>query len=995
MDVFLLGAGRPATGKRPSALKLISYNKNAIDWQIHSFEVINNLRNIHFLGGYNVDEVIEYYPQLNFTVIPDWKEKSILHTFLKAPFFDNEILVTYSDTVFRQDAISNMLKIDADVVFCIDSCWKNRYQPRAEIDINSAETIQIKDSKGKLKDAEFTGLVHFKKTAIKLISALKEEDIGTTLIDLIDYLKSQALSVKYFDVTGDWAELNSSNDIARFILGTKAETLARLEPLVKKSHINKQINFTAHDWSTKSDLILKKIKKNFFGASLVVRSSSKREDSWQLSNAGKFESFLNIKVEDPIAIRKAIESVISSYGEKHYQEDQVLVQEFLKKTNSSGVLFTCSLETGAPYYHFNFDDKTHSTNSVTSGVKGDLRTIVVSKLKSEYLKEVEPQMICVLEAVQELEQLLGYDRLDIEFGVDLGGKVHIFQVRPITLDHSDFDNNLKAIKKSLEDNVLQFDNEQGPKPFLYGDKTIFANMPDWNPAEIIGKKPKPLAFSLYRHLITNDIWAQQRYEFGYKDVRPYPLIMSFSGQPYVDTRVSFNSFLPKDLPENISKKLVNSYIDILERNPKLHDKIEFEIAFTVWFPSFYSHAIKRLSCYGFTDNEILILENSLKKITRNALVRLNNDTFSIKQLVRRRSAIEASNTSDMDKIFSLLDDCKRFGTLAFAHAARAGFVAKTLLKSFVEADILSSERISEFMRSVKTVAGEFEDDKEQYHLGHLPMRKLIEKYGHLRPGTYDICAEAYWENTKKYFFTDKTTYSEHSIKFNITKNESKNLSGFLKELGSSISPNETIEYLYHAIQLRESVKFEFTKNLSKALDLLVKLADELNLTRNDISFLEYDDLKQLRLNVIKTEELKDIIEKNRNKFCISQLIDLPSFINESKYFYSFEKHSSQPNFITNSKIHGNIVLLSENTANSLEEAVVLISQADPGFDWLFGYNIGGLITQFGGANSHMAIRAAEIGLPAAIGVGEKLYEQISKMKRIELDCNNQIIRELL
>ena len=38
-------------------------------------------------------------------------------------------------------------------------------------------------------------------------------------------------------------------------------------------------------------------------------------------------------------------------------------------------------------------------------------------------------------------------------------------------------------------------------------------MPDWNPAEIIGTGPKPLAFSLYRGLITNDIWARQRFEF--------------------------------------------------------------------------------------------------------------------------------------------------------------------------------------------------------------------------------------------------------------------------------------------------------------------------------------------------------------------------------------------------------------------------------------------------------------------------------------------------
>jgi hypothetical protein len=42
----------------------------------------------------------------------------------------------------------------------------------------------------------------------------------------------------------------------------------------------------------------------------------------------------------------------------------------------------------------------------------------------------------------------------------------------------------------------------------------------------------------------------------------------------------------------------------------------------------------------------------------------------------------------------------------------------------------------------------------------------------------------------------------------------------------------------------------------------------------------------------------------------------------------------------------------------------------------------------------MAIRAAEIGLPAAIGVGEKLYEEISGMRSLELDCSSHIIREI-
>ena len=38
--------------------------------------------------------------------------------------------------------------------------------------------------------------------------------------------------------------------------------------------------------------------------------------------------------------------------------------------------------------------------------------------------------------------------------------------------------------------------------------------------------------------------------------------------------------------------------------------------------------------------------------------------------------------------------------------------------------------------------------------------------------------------------------------------------------------------------------------------------------------------------------------------------------------------------------------------------------------------IKGLITKYGGVNSHMAIRCAELSVPAAIGVGEVIYNKI-------------------
>ena len=141
-------------------------------------------------------------------------------------------------------------------------------------------------------------------------------------------------------------------------------------------------------------------------------------------------------------------------------------------------------------------------------------------------------------------------------------------------------------------------------------------------------------------------------------------------------------------------------------------------------------------------------------------------------------------------------------------------------------------------------------------------------------------------------------------------------------------------------------------------------------------------------------ELKKRIEDRKQNHSITRLIELPGLIQQDSDFYCFERIASQPNFITGKVVEAQIQLIVSGKQVELSGKLVLIPQADPGYDWLFGHGIAGLITQYGGANSHMAIRAAEIGLPAAIGVGDKLYEKIAAMNRVELDCANQTIRRV-
>jgi len=994
-NVFLLGAGRPARGIKPSALKKIALNTKAMDWQIHSFESVSSLHKIHYLGGYHVQDVINAYPQINYTVVPDWQERSILHTLLKAPFAGQPAITAYSDTLFRTDTVTKMLAIEADVVFCVDSRWKERFNSRQAEDIFLAETVKVAFCPGLTIEAEFTGLIYLSAEAVSHLTNIDEAAIGSSLPDLLIYLEKLGLSVKPFDVKGDWAELNSPDDIARLILGTKSETLARLESRVQRSHIGKQVSFTCEQWRDDSKAVLQDIAEVFSGTNLIVRSSSKAEDGWFSSNAGGFESLLNVDGEDQSAILEAIEVVIASYGELSDNQDQILVQKFLTGVRAAGVVFTCSLETGAPYYRFNFDDKTQSTESVTAGTHGNLRTVIVSRFATEHLNAVEPALVPVLEAVVELEELLGFDKLDVEFAVDNFGIVHIFQVRPIAVDHSEYEVPMAEIKASLLQSQEAFRAMQAPSPFVLGEKTLFANMPDWNPAEIIGVRPKPLAFSLYRQLITNEIWAQQRVEYGYRDVRPNPLISSFSGQPYVDSRASFNSFIPAALPEQAAIRLANAYINLLSDNPQYHDKVEFDVVFTIWTPGYFKTASARLLPYGILSDDVVQLEAALKDITNQALVRLQDDTKTIEVMNSRRKAITHSEMPVIDKVFALLDDCKRFGTLAFSHAARAGFVATTLLKSFVETGVLTEERRLAFLKSFNTVAGEIERDKYAYQTGELSADTLISQYGHLRPGTYELLAQAYWEDSERYLFSGAHHVPVEKTIFVFSSEEIKKIGDVLVELGSSLTVDELCRYLIEAIQSREYVKFEFTRNLSATLDYCVELGTELNLSREELSFLTYGDLEELKLNVPSSEHLSKLIDIRKRDYTITSSIELPSLIQRDADFYCFERLTSQPNFVTANKVDAEVQILDSSQEFEITNKIVMIPQADPGYDWLFGHGISGLITQFGGANSHMAIRAAEIGLPAAIGVGEKMYEKVSKMKQVELDCANQVIREVL
>jgi phosphoenolpyruvate-protein kinase (PTS system EI component) len=128
---------------------------------------------------------------------------------------------------------------------------------------------------------------------------------------------------------------------------------------------------------------------------------------------------------------------------------------------------------------------------------------------------------------------------------------------------------------------------------------------------------------------------------------------------------------------------------------------------------------------------------------------------------------------------------------------------------------------------------------------------------------------------------------------------------------------------------------------------------------------------------------------------LSAAIRLPQVLFDEAGVHVVPFQVSHPNFITHKKITAPCMSLEVDAiAPSLEGKIVLIENADPGFDWIFSQQIAGLITKYGGANSHMAIRCAEFGIPAAIGCGEQRFEVFLSANQILLDCAAGLINPL-
>ena len=132
--------------------------------------------------------------------------------------------------------------------------------------------------------------------------------------------------------------------------------------------------------------------------------------------------------------------------------------------------------------------------------------------------------------------------------------------------------------------------------------------------------------------------------------------------------------------------------------------------------------------------------------------------------------------------------------------------------------------------------------------------------------------------------------------------------------GLLCNAEQFLNFVELSTQARELSKFEFTKNLSDALELLAEAAERMGLARKEVATLDINDIFS-SISVPQTEEIvtgwKKLIQKHSSEKALHEKLVLPPIIFSSNDFEVIRFYLAKPNFITHKNIESKIVHVND------------------------------------------------------------------------------------
>lgn len=859
------------------------------------------------------------------------------------------VAITYLDTVLKKEVFYNLIE-----KFSKEKKTIVTLLPVYEFNLVSSSKEVFK-YKGKYY--RYGGICILNKDTVKEFSLLIKANLGKTL-PYIFFNTDFSKKVKFVPLSEDeLIEVSEKNTIAKLYFGSKANSLINIQQSLKKLEIPKFI--VLHESSLNKNTYQKMLKHfNNKSIRLMLRSNSNLEDSFESSNAGKFLTIGPISLKDKTFFMESVKNVFDSYGKE--EDKSVLIQEFVEDITQSGVVTSFIPGKSLNYYSISISEFGDFDN-VTAGTSNNIVTIYLHRSLEKITSNLSSYKR-FFNAIKQVENITQHNSVDVEL-INTTKKSFLVQARPLVSVNKNINNSEKE-KHFLLKEMRKFQSLSNETDGRFGLQNFYSNMSDWNPAEIIGKRPKKLSILLYDYMITRDTWNKQRVQFGYRYFKNSSLMTTFGDSAYIDVKKSLNSFLPKKINSQSCEKIINFQIDQLVKNPENHDKIEFKIAESAYNFESYKYLQKKYK-YIIDEHEIKVWDEELKRIYYKSNKIHDENSKTIFEAYKKISKIQI-----IDQAFFRY--VKNYMALPFAHHARIAFLYMSQLKQLVELGVIEEIDSNNLMSNIDSVSHQMRRDAYLVKINKKSISSFIRNYGHVRPGNYDINSKNL-RNSIDEIVTPMIKNSTMQAKGEKDDSAVLKIDNYLKKIDFNFDGQTWVNNFKNSIASRENSKFYY----SKGLDMIL-----CEFEKNEILHNNFIEKYSYNKNIYK-----GFGEDNHGN------VFLPDTINRAEDFFAFKQIKNKPNFQGLGSLKGKLQVINSDEIQSskLKNSIVLIDSADPGWDWIFSFNIRGLITKYGGPNSHMAIRCAENKIPCVMGLGDSLYDELLNYKLLNVNFENETI----
>lgn len=765
------------------------------------------------------------------------------------------------------------------------------------------------------------------------------------------------------------------NSLKRFKLTNEPDSMSRLNGVIKSAKILPVIKVRRTHLKRFDEFYRSKIQ-GLNSENLILRPV--KDGDQKTSNAPKW--IKNIPLIDPVSVEQAVVEVFESYGKRSNKDEaffQPMVDDIVEFF--SAVVISGSQE---PYY-YRIKCKTSSSIEWEN---------IFFCFKDNPALEKNSKMARVVKCLDELGDLLGNQSYAIELALTQEDQLYLLGIdrveeqgieEQVSVPRQEFAHVLHKVRTFLQ-------NHSAPQQSFFGQSIYFKRHSSSFLGAGLDSLPYPLSMSTYQQLIGQNTWSEKSEQYGYRGLNGHPWIVSLLGVPYTDMRVHIHSFIPHKLPIGLGAKVYSFFnknlLQMGESNLwELTQKIDF--CFYLGLPA----KIKRLLHEGLSFQETELFENALKEITNNIIHPKNGlylkELQKVNQLEQKLNSIHNSSYCLVDKIYWATKELKEYGAGPFIGMGRAKNVASRLLDSLVDRALITENQKQTMLRNFFTMGKRLNTDLLNLQKGQMTTDQFVARYGETKVRPLDFSSPRLQDCLANLMAKVKVLPS-HPSSFAIPSDQQQRITQALKEDGLILDTKELFNFIRHSYEGWEKTKFLFEKGIGLIFKYVGELANQVGIACSDIPFLDISTLIDLHGKVDDRDlfEILNVnIQSNKQSVEVTRNCKWPTLITHPDNIFSFSEFFDRPTFVTDKKSKGRLIQENELGSTKIDSPIVLIHSADQVSDVLLTQKIECLITARGGKSSALAQKCSDLGVLAAIGVGENEFNHYCSSEVLEVD----------